>query len=87
MNSIELRGPLPRPFCSQDKFELNKDHLHLLNDLGEGAFGKVIKAAYAFSTPSGTFLKKTVAVKTLKGRSIVFVFFFLVKGQRESKFK
>lgn len=68
-NSVELRAPLPRPFCPQDRFELNKDDLHLLEVLGEGAFGKVVKAAYAITTTSGTFLKKTVAVKTLKGKS------------------
>lgn len=68
---IELRRPLPRPFCPQDRFELNKDHLHLLDVIGEGAFGKVLKAAYALTTTSGTFLKKTVAVKTLKENASV----------------
>lgn len=48
------------------RWEINRENLNLLQVIGEGAFGKVLKAE-AFGVGKQNFGKTIVAVKTLKG--------------------
>lgn len=52
------------------EWEINRENLNLLDVIGEGAFGKVLKAD-AFGLNKGNMSKTVVAVKTLKGNYLL----------------
>ena len=49
------------------EWEIDRENLNLLEVIGEGAFGKVLKAE-AFGLNKQNMGKNVVAVKTLKGK-------------------
>ena len=55
-------------YCDAE-WEIDRENLNLLEVIGEGAFGKVLKAE-AFGLNRQNAEKIIVAVKTLKGKSI-----------------
>ncbi len=51
-----------------DIWEVNRENVRLLGKIGEGAFGRVLKAKAYIPSLGSTWL--TVAVKTLKGMEV-----------------
>ncbi len=51
-----------------DIWEVNRENIRLLGKIGEGAFGRVLKAKAYIPCLGSTWL--TVAVKTLKGMEV-----------------
>ena len=51
-----------------DIWEVNRENVRLLGKIGEGAFGRVLKAKAYIPRLGSTWL--TVAVKTLKGMEV-----------------
>ena len=55
-----------------EQWEINRENIHLLEVIGEGAFGKVLKAE-ALDVDRLESVRVTVAVKTLKGTVLLHV--------------
>lgn len=62
-----------KPLLPNDKYEIDYSSLTFIDVLGEGAFGKVLKAEFILPAPTEDRgpTTKTVAVKVLKGKDIL----------------
>lgn len=56
-----------------DEWEIHRENIKLLEVIGEGAFGKVLKAE-AFDITRLKTNKSIVAVKTLKGSCVTMIY-------------
>ena len=55
-----------------EKWEISVENIRLLEVIGEGAFGRVLKGE-VIDVPRLNFVRTIVAVKTLKGNSTTFL--------------
>ena len=69
---MQSRNNSRQPLLDADSYEINYSDLTLYEILGEGAFGKVVRADLHHHKEKGKDVgKSTVAVKMLKGKNIM----------------
>ncbi len=81
-NVVEIERFDEVPF--DDNWDINRENVRLLGKIGEGAFGRVLKAKVYIPRLGSMWL--TVAVKTLKGMKVKLIrqYYMICDSSRKS---